>query len=99
MNTEAMVPSGIENISDLFDCSVIGDLSQHPVSKKECSVYAVGAYDEPGAGLHGFMLTPQFHSKKQLEKYCRSKKGRIEINQKATEIFPDWDGELAAWKK
>lgn len=78
-----MIPSGIDSISELFDCGV----------------YAVGEHSEPSAGLHGFTLTPFFYSKKQLEQYCRSKKGRSEINIKATEIFPDWDGESASWKE
>ncbi len=98
MNTEAMVPAGIESIAELFDCGVVGDLGLHPATRKECGVYAVGANDEPEAGLHGFILTPHFYSRQQLEKYCRSKKGRADINQRAADIFPDWDGELAAWK-
>ncbi|MAT38882.1 MAG: hypothetical protein CL946_04685 [Ectothiorhodospiraceae bacterium] len=97
MSTQAMVPAGIESISELFDCGVIGDLGQHPATGKECSVYAIGANDEPGAGLHGFALTPNFYSKNQLEKYCRSTKGRVEINKKAAEVFGDWDAERAAW--
>lgn len=94
-----MVPPGIDSISELFDCGVITEAGQHPVTKTDCGVYALGEHSEPSAGLHGFTLTPFFYSKKQLEKYCRSKKGRSEINIKATEIFPDWNGESASWKE
>ena len=103
---EKMLPNNTKELSELFDCGIITDISEPAGFKvkddrdrKFVAVYAVGCHSELSAGLYGFSLTPYFYSLDALERYCHSSKGLLEINKKAGAMFPDWDMDKQEWKQ
>jgi len=90
-----MIPKTVAEICELFDARVCTDLAIY--QKKEQPCFYIGQPSDISAGLFGFQLTPAFFSKKALERYCRSKKGHVEINMEAAKIFSDWDAEKECW--
>lgn len=96
-----MIPSGIKDICELFDCQVRTDISDpprfHTDNARPVPVYALGQPTEMDAGLWGYTLTPWFYSMKSLERYCHSKKGREAINREAGQTFPQWNTEKQEW--
>ena len=71
--------------------------THHPVTgeRKEAlelvCVYSLNGMKNP--------LTPIRYSKKALEVYCCSEKGKAEINKACGIVFPNWDAEHKEWRK
>lgn len=93
-----MIPNTVKEICELFDTSVKVDYAERGFSKVLSPVYAIGDNTELSAGLYGYTLTPWYFSQKQLERFCKSSKGKAFINDKAVEAFTDWDKESQNWK-
>jgi len=90
---------GISELCELFDCSVIIDITLDNEAAAPNRVFALGEYPEMAAGLWGYVLTPYFNSLDELEIYCQSDKGKDEINKKAGSLFPQWDCGKKSWKE
>lgn len=92
-----MIPKTIEEICELFDARIVSDIAIYQNKEQPC-IY-MGETKDLVAGLWGFQLTPVFFSLEALKRYCRSKKGREEINQQAATTFTDWDAENQEWSE
>ena len=90
-----MIPKTILEICELFDATICSDWAMY--QKKEQPCFYIGQTNDRSAGLWGFQLTPTFFSRAALERYCKSQKGRDEINQRASETFCGWDDEKRCW--
>lgn len=86
-----VMPDDIRDLCELIDCQVIRDVDTNPITKQAQTVFALGAYPDTSAGLHGYTLTPYFFSEDALARFCRSPNGKMRINKIAAELFPDWD--------
>jgi len=99
-----MIPKDVKDICELFDCTVCTDVTTYGrPPKREIefpklhAIFYIGAYPELSAGLRGFHISPYFFSEKQLERFCRSTKGREIINKMAGETFSDWSTKKQEW--
>jgi hypothetical protein len=95
-----MIPKNIKGICELFDCTVMTDLSPKGFGNGVNNlkpIYYLGTPCELSAGLTGTWITKSFFSEKALEKYCASKLGHDDINKRAKEIFPDWLTDYEEW--
>ena len=87
-----MIPDTFEDICNYFDCHVIDD---YDIWLND--IVYLGDEGDMTVGVYPFELTPLFASVYELITFCESEEGREYINNRAGELWYDWDTERQEW--